>query len=41
MQRTDAYLEKLKTTHEVPPLEAHVLKEIDDIVKAADKALIS
>lgn len=40
MQRTDAYLEKLKNTHEVPPLDAHVLKEIDDIVKAADKALI-
>lgn len=40
MQRTDAYLEKLKTSHEVPPLEDHVLKEIGDIVKAADKALI-
>jgi len=40
MQRTDEYLEKLKTNHEVPPLEDHVLKGIGDIVKAADKALI-
>ncbi len=40
MQRTDEYLKKLKASHEVPPLEDHVLKEIDDIVKAADKALI-
>jgi len=40
MQRTDEYLEKLKNSHEVPLLEDHVLKEIDDIVKAADKALI-
>jgi trimethylamine--corrinoid protein Co-methyltransferase len=40
MQRTDEYLEKLKTDHVVPPLEKHVLKEIDNIVKAADKALL-
>jgi len=40
MQRTDAYLEKIKTCHEVPPLDDHVLREIADIVKAADKALI-
>ena len=39
MQRTDAYLEKIKTKHEVPRLDDHVLKEIDRIVKAADKAL--
>ena len=40
MQRTDEYLEKLKTDHEVPPLDDHVLKDIDEIVTAADKALI-
>ena len=40
MQRTDEYLEKLNTSHEVPPLDDHVLNEIDDIVKSADKAFI-
>lgn len=39
MQRTDEYLEKLKAGHEVPPLDDHVLKEIANIVTAADKAL--
>ena len=39
MQRTDEYLEKLKAKHVVPPLDDHVLKDLDEIVDAADKAL--
>ncbi|SDO68110.1 Trimethylamine:corrinoid methyltransferase [Desulforhopalus singaporensis] len=39
MQKTDDYLTQIKSGHEVPPLDDHVLKEIDDIVKAADKEL--